>query len=156
MPRYVVVLPLELLAAGDRFLTRDWPLHVTIVPVFSSAATAADVAAALTGERLTVTAAHDERFGAGESIPVTVIEPAPPILELHRRLLAALAPLEAVIESPRFAGDGFRPHVTIKRFGRVHEGDVLELAQLALVDMEPGQPEGARRVLATRELSTAL
>ena len=150
MPRYVVVLPLRRLAVGDRFATRDWPLHVTVVPVFTSELGVAELAARLSGPRLAVTAQHDERFGAGHSIPVTVIAPDAAILALHRSLVAALAPIE--IETPRFAGDAFRPHVTIRRFGRLEAGDVVELTQLALVDMEPGQPGRERRVLAVVDL----
>lgn len=150
MPRYVVVLPLEPLAVGDSFLTRDWPLHVTIVPVFHADATVDELVEALQDAppgAIEVTAGDDERFGPGASIPVTVIEPSPGILALHRALLAALAPLEPVIESARYSGDGYRPHVTIRKFGRVERGETLVLTQLAVVDMEPGQHLGMRKVL---------
>lgn len=148
MPRYVVVLPLRPLAVGDRFLTRDWPLHVTIVPVFTAHATTAQVTDALAGSRLTVTAAGEERFGRGNSIRVTLIEPSADILALHMALLQGLAPLHPLFDEPDFVADGFRPHVTRRGFGGVETGAVLVLDQLAVVDMTPNQPERMRRVLA--------
>jgi hypothetical protein len=39
--------------------------------------------------------------------------------------------------------------VTIKRNGRVHRGDELSLAQIALVDMAPRSASSGRTVLAT-------
>ncbi len=151
--RFVVVLPLIPLAIGDRFLTRDWPLHITIVPVFTADATLEHVADALYGQRLTVTGGGEERFGRGNSVRVTVIEPTPNILSLHRGLLQNLAPLHPVFDEPDFTGDGFRPHVTRRAFGGVERGAVLELDQLAVVDMTPGQPDRMRRVLAVIPLS---
>lgn len=152
MPRFVVVLPITPLAVGERFLTRDWPLHVTIVPVFTAGAGLEQITDALRGSRLSVTGAGEERFGRGNSIRVTVIEPSADILSLHRTLLDALAPLNPTFDDPNFVGDGYRPHVTRRAFGGVDEGELLELTQLAVVDMTPDQPERMRRVLAVTAL----
>src|ERR1700712_4209047 len=125
--RFIVVLPLRPLAVGDRFLTRDWPLHITIVPVFTADATLERVTDALAGSRLTVTGGVEERFGRGHSIRVTVIVPTPNILGLHRSLMQNLAPLHPLFEEPEFVGDGYRPHVSRRPFGGVETGDVLKL-----------------------------
>ena len=77
-----------------------------------------------------------------------VIEPSDNILALHRALMQNLAPLHPVFDEPEFIGNGYRPHVTRRAFGGVEAGDVLELGQLALVDMTPNQPERMRQVLA--------
>ena len=37
MARFVVVLPLVPLGAGDEFTVADWPLHVTLVEPFQTA-----------------------------------------------------------------------------------------------------------------------
>ena len=47
MSRYVVVFLLQPVAVGDSFITREWPLHVTVLPVFASPATPAEL-----GDRL--------------------------------------------------------------------------------------------------------
>jgi 2'-5' RNA ligase len=157
MSRYVVVAPLVPMAAGDRFITREWPLHVTIVQVFASASTSAQVgrrleALAAGSAPLTVTADVDEQFGPSHTIPVTVIAPTLELHALHAACVAELDDLAPEYENPEYMGPGFRPHVTVKRHERINAGDVLELRQLALVDMNPGQPEGGREVLSVATL----
>jgi len=151
MPRFVVILPLQPLAAGDRFTTRDWPLHVTIVPVFTSPASAADIASLLECNlpALTIVAGHDEGFGPKNALPVTVVEPSPELAALHLALIDLLQPQ---FKNPEYTGDAYRAHITIKRGFRAVDGESYRLTQLALVDMEPEQELGMRRVLAVSNL----
>jgi 2'-5' RNA ligase len=153
MPRLVVVLPLVPMAAGVRFAFRDWPLHLTVVPVFETAASVEDIAARLAtfaGRRVTVTVGPDEGFGRSGGITAAVIEPSIELTALHGSLSAALAPLD--FENPEYTGVGYRGHITVKPHGRVYPGDVLTLTQLALVDMTPGNQ---REVLAVADLTAA-
>ena len=175
MTRLVVVLPLTPLRTGDSFLVPDWPPHITVLPPFLTDAPAAQISAAIaaalspanasttadqtaghaTGQAtLTLTAGRDELFGRHADIPVTVVVEDEALTALHRRLLAAIRPFAAAPDEPAFTGPGFRAHVTVKRSGRVHEGDVLALTQLAIVDMAPRAFTGGRAVLATLPLPT--
>jgi len=157
MSRYVVVAPLTPMAVGDRFITREWPLHVTLVQVFMSDASPGDIAlrldeVAAVAAAVTVVAGDDEHFGRSRTIPVTVIEPSLELDRLHAACVAALDELAPVYENPEYLGDGYRAHVTVKRHQRVSAGEVLTLQQIALVDMEPGQRDGGREVLAVCEI----
>ena len=157
MSRYVVVLPLTPMAVGDRFSTREWPLHVTLVQVFASDATPARVGSCLAvvaaaASPITAVAGEDEDFGPSRTIPVTVIEPSVELDALHAACVMALDRLGPVYENPEYMDEGYRPHVTVKRHQRVTAGDRLELRQIALVDMDPGQREGGREVLAVAPL----
>jgi hypothetical protein len=155
MPRFVVVLPLQPLSPGDRFTTRDWPLHVTIVPVFTSTATAPDVAALLEVAlpAVTIVAGPDEGFGPKNALPVTVVRPSAELDALHRSLVDALAPIAPQFQHPGYTLDGYRAHITVKRSFRAVEGERYRLEQLALVDMQPGQELGMRVVLAVSPLA---
>jgi 2'-5' RNA ligase len=147
MTRLVVVLPLEPLETGATFTFRDWPLHLTIVPVFeASVIESVERITRIDTAPLTVIAGNDEGFGASGTMAVTVIEPSVELTALH---IAASAALAARFENPEYTGTGYRPHVTIKKHGRVHPGDSLTLAQLALVDLTPGRD---REVVAIRPL----
>lgn len=157
VPRYVVVAPLTPMSVGDRFITREWPLHVTLLQVFASDATPAQIGRRLAtvadaAPSLTVVAGADESFGPSRTIPVTVIEPSAALAALHTACVTAMDELRPVYENPEYMGEGFRPHVTVKRHARITAGEVVELRQIALVDMEPGQPDGGREVLAVRAL----
>ncbi|MDM4763969.1 2'-5' RNA ligase family protein [Galbitalea sp. SE-J8] len=151
--RFVIVLLLEPLEAGDRFSTAAWPLHTTIVPTFFTDAAPAAVAGALepaaaSVRELAVPVLGDAMFGARGTVLVSELERTPGLVALHAALVAALEALGIREETPEHWLDGYRPHLTVKKHGRAREGDVLRFAQVALVDMRPGQRRGEREVLA--------
>ncbi|TXN29905.1 2'-5' RNA ligase family protein [Lacisediminihabitans profunda] len=157
MPRLVVVLPLVPLLVGESFALQDWPLHITVLPPFLTDASPEQIAdafaAATSGlPAITAIAGRDELFGRRQNVLVTVVEHNEALARLHRTLVAAVLPFAAAPDEPAFTGPGFRPHVTVKPHGRVREGEVLSLSQVALVDMAPRAAPQGRLVLATRPL----
>lgn len=154
MPRLVVVLPLLQLEVGAGFPLRTWPLHVTVAPTFVTGADARAVAAAIApvlagAPAMSVTAGQDEGFGPSGRVPVTVLVPSPELSHLHEVLLEALLAVDAEFDDPAYIGHGYRPHVTVTGTARLQPGDVAQLEQAALVDMEPVGPERWRQVLWT-------
>jgi 2'-5' RNA ligase len=157
MSRVVVVIPLEPLHAGTRFAVREWPLHVTVVPPFSTHATIDDLARAIAETTagvptFRVSAGPDALFGRRHDVPVTLVEDHPRLTDLHHALQAALHPLAVPSSDRAFLPGPYRPHVTMKGERRASEGDLLTLSQVALVDMAPRSSPGGREVLATVEL----
>lgn len=157
MPRLVVVLPLVPLALGDGWALNDWPLHVTIVPTFETESTAAEVGAALkpllAGRgHLTVLTGFDEGFGRAADIPVTIIEPAGELVELHASLVAAVKSGGGIFDDPEFIEDGYRAHVTKTRYAETKSGELLRLRQIALVDMAPQGDARLRHVVWCQSL----
>jgi 2'-5' RNA ligase len=157
MPRLVVVLPIEPLRTGDSFAVDSWPLHITVVPPFLTDAEVEVVreiiaSATSTTTSLTVIAGDDALFGRRENIPVTLIKPSEPLVQLHRRLVAALRVVAASPDEAAFTGTDFRAHVTMKNGRRVQVDAALSLTQIALVDMAPRANPAGRTVLATVEL----
>ena len=159
MPRVVVVIPLEPLRAGTRFAVHEWPLHVTVVPPFSTHASVDDVARVIAETSsavapFEVTAGEGAMFGRRHDIPVTLVEDDARLTDLHDALVGALAPL-ASMGGRTLQQAQYRPHVTSKGDRHAITGEVLMLAQLALVDMAPRSSPGGREVLATIELRNA-
>ena len=157
MARFVVVLPIVPLAAGDEFTVADWPLHVTLVEPFATelkADAVADVLGSVAeGASVVRGAAGDEAmFGRRRDVPVTLVHDGGELAALRTHALEALHIAGVDIGSAR---DDFRPHVTRKRHGRLRPGDRVVLEHLALIDMRP--PEGAhhRRVTAAWLLGEA-
>ncbi|WP_345764676.1 2'-5' RNA ligase family protein [Diaminobutyricibacter sp. McL0608] len=160
MSRVVVVIPLEPLHAGTRFAVREWPLHVTVVPPFSTHATIDDLARAIAEttagvSAFPVTAGRGALFGRRHDIPVTLVDEDARLTGLHAALTAALHPLALPSSERSFQPGPYRPHVTVKGERRAAEGEVLRLRQVALVDMAPRSSPGGREVLATVELAPA-
>jgi 2'-5' RNA ligase len=154
--RFAVVLPLDPMDVGERYAVRNWPLHITVTPVFSTEATTAMLADRL-GEvasahsAINVVVGPPELFGPRHDTPAALVESSA-VRALHDALSDALAPLGVAFDSPRYAGDGFRPHITTTTRGAAEEGARIRLAQVALVDMEPGPGPGRPQVVAVASL----
>jgi 2'-5' RNA ligase len=142
---------------GERYAVRNWPLHITVTPVFSTEATTAMLAERLGGvasghPAIDVVVGPSELFGPRHDTPAALVD-SPALRALHDALAEALTPLGLTFDSPHYAGDGFRPHITTTTCGAADEGTQLRLAQLALVDMEPGPGPGRPQVVAVAALS---
>ena len=158
--RVVVVIPLEPLHAGTRFAVREWPLHVTVVPPFSTHATVDDVARTIAEttadvRQFEVRAGRSAMFGRRHDIPVTLVEDEVRLTDLHDHLAAALRQLSVPSSDRAFQPGPYRPHVTVKGERHVAEGAVLTLGQVAIVDMAPRSDPRGRQVLATIDLAPA-
>ncbi|TFC51220.1 hypothetical protein E3T24_16865 [Cryobacterium sp. TmT2-59] len=170
MSRLVVVLPLTALRTGDSFPVSEWPLHITVLPPFHTDAAASVIAGVVAGvvvgvtggvdavsaggrTAITAVAGVEALFGRREDVPVTLVVDDAALTELHRALVDAVRPFASSPDEPAFTGPGFRAHITIKNGARVHEGEVLTLAQIALVDMAPRAAAGGRSVLAVFPLA---
>jgi len=154
MARFVVVLPLVPLAAGDEFTVADWPLHVTLVEPFATEHPAGIVAEAVrvaTADSAVVraTAGDDAMFGRRRDVPVTLVCDGGELAALRKRTLDALH--RAGVDTGHLRAD-FRPHVTRKHHGRLRAGERVALDTVALIDMRPPQGSHHRRVVAAWRL----
>ncbi len=154
MARFVVVLPLVPLAAGDEFTVADWPLHVTLVEPFSTELTEAELARVLEplasdASVIRAAAGAAELFGRRRDVPVTLVRDGGELAALRERAVAALGGVGVELGRSRLE---FRPHVTHKRHGRLRFGDSVVLECLALIDMRPPEGSHHRRVAAAWRL----
>ena len=157
MARFVVVLPLVPLAAGDEFTVADWPLHITLVEPFATehpAGIVADAVQAATADSAVVraTAGEEAMFGRRRDVPVTLVRDGGELAALRSRTLDALH--RAGVDTGPMRAD-FRPHVTRKHHGRLGEGERIALDTVALIDMRPPEGSHHRRVVAAVRLGTA-
>lgn len=160
MARFVIVLPLVPLSAGDEFTVADWPLHVTLVEPFQADPATIDVdglvavvgAVATAAESVRASAGEAAMFGRRRDVPVTLVQDGGELEALRVRTLDALS--DAGIDVSR-ARDDFRPHVTRKRHAHLSPGDRVELDTVALIDMRPAAGAHHRSVIATWRLGAA-
>ena len=131
----------------ERFPAADWPLHVTIVPPFETELSAESVADLLPQvPPIPVAGAARERFGAHRTVPVTVLHDSAVLADLHRVTVDALESAGAAIRDQRHLRDGFRPHVTDQRTGRLHPGEHALLTEVSVVARAPH----SQRLIAAR------
>jgi hypothetical protein len=151
MSKYVLVKFLESMPDGTEFPGNNWPLHLTIVGHFTVTWNEAELTRKLREllsmqPMITVCAQHDELFGPQRDIPVTVLEPAPELISLHNKVVTLLKTGHSVFDNLEFIESGYRPHVSIQADDRLHEGDVVQIEAVSLVDMAPGGDTSRRRV----------
>jgi 2'-5' RNA ligase len=159
MARFVVVLPLVPLTAGDEFTVADWPLHVTLVEPFqtelSPAAVAEAVGRVASGAgvgAIRASGGEGAMFGRHRDVPVTLVDEGGVLTPLRDRALAALG--DAGVDLGRVRPD-FRPHVTRKHDRKLRTGEPIVLETVALVDMHPAAGSHHRSVVAAWRLGEA-
>ena len=154
MARFVVVLPLVPLAAGDEFTVAAWPLHITLVEPFvtehPTSVIADAVRASIAGAAAVRATAGDEAmFGRRRDVPVTLVRDGGELAALRKHTLDELH--RAGVDTGHARAD-FRPHVTRKHHGRLRAGDRVALDTVALIDMRPPEGSHHRRVVAAWRL----
>lgn len=157
MSRFVVVLPVGELSAGDSFPVAEWPLHVTLVEPFATTRTGDEVAELVAqalphAAPMATTAGDRAGFGRRGDVPVTLVRDDGDIVALRRRVLAVLRDADVDVARARIE---YRPHITAKPHGEVPPGARLRFGQVALIDMHPPAGAGERAVVAVWPLRSA-
>lgn len=161
MQKYVIIHLLQPLEDGSEFNMRDWPLHVTLSPRFSVDIDQPGFYEALQEvvrdyEPVTTTVKNDEHFGQDAHVHVAILERTEKLIQLHNHLLDVLESFGATFDEPMYSRDGYRPHVTVQRSGRVHKGDEITINSLSLIDMFNKQDIKERAVIHTFKLGDKL
>ncbi|GAA4367253.1 2'-5' RNA ligase family protein [Agromyces bauzanensis] len=158
MTRFVVVLPIEPLVVNAEFTVAQWPLHVTLVEPFETDvevdtldAALAPVAAAT--RPIPADVAEDAMFGPRRNILVSLVRDDGDALPALRAV-AMTALRERAVDLGHTRTD-YRPHVTAKGHGRVHEGDRLLLDTMALVRLRPPETSHHGRIVGSWRMGEA-
>ena len=158
MARFVVVLPLTPLVVGDTFTVAQWPLHLTLVEPFETAVESDELNSALApvaagAAPIPTVVGEDAMFGPRRNILVSLVhDDDGALLALRQASMAALR--ERGVDLGHTRSD-YRPHVTAKQHGRVHEGDRLVLDSLALVRLRPPETSHHGRIVGSWALGAA-
>ena len=135
----------------------EWPVHVTLADVFAVDRhdvgideKVADLLAKI--YPVTTSARIDDVLG---TTPVVLLDKTAPLTQLHTDIVNLLEANDATFNTPEFTKDGFLPHSTIQKSGRLHVGDTITIDSISLVDMFPGGNWEQRKVLTTFDMRTA-
>ena len=158
MKRFLVVHLLEPKKRGDEWLANNWPLHSTIAYPFNIDCDVSVIikkigSVLLDHSAFSVKALSDDYYGPQKDILVTPLEKSPAIMALSKDICRAIIDLGGIPENPAFYGDnGHRPHVTVQDHNRIHEGDVIDIKSITLLESIPQKPLNGRKVLNTFSL----
>lgn len=143
------------LAVGFEFAQEETPLHATLAGVFAINMRGDEIAELLRqclsdSHTFAVTGLAEERWGEG--LVVTTLADSEDLSGLYGSVQDCLLNKGAVFNEPQYLHDGFTPHVTKQRSGRLAIGASAEITRVSLVDMFPGGNGYRRRIHAVIKL----
>jgi hypothetical protein len=152
--KYALVYFISPIKNGVQFHMSEWPLHITIADVFAIDRHKTDIDAKLAillTQIKTVETNVTNNTTLGTT-PIILLDRKPSLVKLHTDIASLLEENGAVFNNPEFTRDGFLPHSTIQKNGRLRIGDNVTIDSVSLVDMFPDDNWEQRKVLATFKL----
>lgn len=122
----------------DRTEVESLDLHMTLVHWFEADAEPSEVVSAckavlIDTRPFAVQVAGEDMFGPNQDTPVNRVARSDELFALHNQLIRSLTSVGARDTEPRWSGDGWNPHVTHKKTGRLYEGDSLMVDSVTLI-----------------------
>ncbi len=159
MQKYVFVKLLEQPPDNGVFHMKDWPLHVTVVPLFAIDKTEDELLKLV--RKITkntpppsATADKDELFGVNHDLRVTILDMSQELKHMHKHIYSQLISRGAVFDQPQYCGENYRAHTTVQKSGRLQRGDKVVIDELALVDMFHNGDIRQRRIIDSIRLKS--
>lgn len=149
--KYALVHFISPVEDGVQFHMSDWLLHTTLADVFAVARHETEIDKKLATllaqiEAVETNAMGDSVLGTAQ---VVLLDKTPLLTKLHTDIVSLLEENGATFNNPEFTRNGFLPHSTVQKNGRLQEGDKVAVDSISLVDMFPDNDWEHRRVLAT-------
>ncbi len=154
MQKYVLVTFFQPLPDGTEFTVGHWPLHTTLVANFAVDLEATDLVTKLAAlfrnaHPLQTLAIYDDNFGPQGQVPVTRLELTDELARLHKKAVELIRQHGGVFDEPQYLESGYKPHVTVQTNGRIHQGNLVTINDITLVDMFPNHDIKGRKVMRT-------
>ena len=156
--KYTIIQLLEDVPEDAQFFWRDWPLHSTVVDVFAIDWDVPTMTKRLEGllashAEATTVAEEDEFFGPGKQTQVVLLRKTDSLVKLHHNVVEMLERGGLKLNNPQFAREGFLPHSTVQKHGRLNKGDTVVFSALTIIDMFPEGDPYQRKVMKTIKLA---
>lgn len=140
MPTYLLSMPIMPVMIGTCY--EQLPLHCTLFQYFETDEPRESIARELRSlcgfsPSFQLTRGMRTRFGPQNDIPVFLVQAQSGLHKLHWNVLLLLRDLRARILNPEWAGDGYRPHVTIQGTHPFLDGATVTADHAVLVERVP-------------------
>lgn len=152
--KWAIIIPLEEHADGSEFYYTDFPLHITIAGVFAIEDSGAELKKMLqllikSTRPFEVTADEEALFGDNKDIAVMKIHATPELIHLYELIHSELLKRGAVFNMPHHEGDGYIPHSTYQKSGRLQAGEKVIAKSVSLIDLFPKGDGLTRKITKT-------
>lgn len=152
--KWAIVSLFDSVDEGTVFHYTDFPLHLTLAGVFAINKTGQELVQELTQllhqqGSFPIKATRNDLFGPDKNIAVTRIEENPNIIALHRLIHSWLTDSGAAYNSPQYQGEGFLPHSTFQKSGRLAKDQEKLITSVSLIDLYPNKDGYQRKIAKT-------
>lgn len=156
--KWAIIIPLEEHSDGSEFYYTDFPLHITIAGVFAINNSGVELEKMLfelvkNVGAFEVIADEEALFGNEKDIAVMKIIQTPELMKLYRLIHDELLKRKAVFNMPHHEGNGYIPHSTYQKSGRLHPGEKVFAKSVSLIDLFPNDNGYMRKITKTIEFS---
>jgi len=139
---YLLTSSLDPIAPGERF-TGPLPRHVTVQQYFQLDGSERAFRHALTNVAtrfapIEITGGKEALYGPNHDVPVRLLQRLGGLARLHDDTLAVVQRFGSV-HNPRWAGNGYSPHVTYVDGRALEEGETATLRTLELIAKQAGE-----------------
>jgi hypothetical protein len=158
--KYTIIQLFEDIPEGMQFSSSAWPLHSTIVDTFAIDWDVPTMVKKLeellsTHTQATSVVEGDQFFGPEQQTQVALLRKTDDLVKLHYDVVELLEEGGLKLNDPQFAREGFLPHSTVQKHGRLNKGDAVTFNALTIIDMFPDEDPYQRKVLKTIKISDA-
>lgn len=152
--KYAIIQLFEDKPVGVRFASNEWPLHSTIADTFAIGWDVPTMVERLTqllkNHDLATSITEDDRFfGDNGQVQVALLRKTDSLVKLHHDVIELLEQGGWEPNDPQFAKEGFLPHSTVQRHGRLKKSDEVKFNALSIIDFFPDKDPYQRKILAT-------
>lgn len=130
----------------------DWQPHITIVPWFRTDSSSEQLATKLMQklsslEQFSVTVGEEARFGYHGRKLVNLIELPSPLQTIDQKFRTLLHELDSwIVDETTKVRREFKPHVTVLKTGRAHQGSTFVCSSLYIVEQKGEYKEIVSRI----------
>lgn len=152
--KYVVVSFLEPQRVDYNFSAKEWPPHITLLPLFIIGKSVEELKTKLKGlasgiEPFEVTTEGQTLFGVNKDVPVVLLRLDNKITELHDKLVKMSHDVVTTYDTPEFVNKSYKPHITIQEYHIPSTGQTYQIKNVSLIDMYPNNDINRREIIAT-------
>ncbi len=152
--KYTIVYLINDLPVGYEYSMKDWPLHITVADVFAVNGNSTQLLESLRERLSTVRPVRskvigEDWFGDDKSVHVMLLDNSSEFQRLHDEIVGELEDFGVKFNNPEFTEDGFKPHSTVRKDGKLEIGANLTIDSITLIDMFPNDDFKKRKVLGT-------
>ncbi|OGL30528.1 hypothetical protein A3F37_01500 [Candidatus Saccharibacteria bacterium RIFCSPHIGHO2_12_FULL_41_12] len=155
--KWAIIVLFENVTEGFRFYYTSSPLHLTLAGVFKidhdGVWMSNQLASLLSDQSRFLIVAHKKAmFDKNKEVAVMKIKKTDELMELYQKIYNWLEKSEAIYNEPQYQGEGYLPHSTFQKSGKLQAGQKVWVKSVSIIDLFPDGDGYQRKIFKTIDL----